>query len=353
MRHLTALVFLVAAVACGADPVDRAPTLPDPPRDAAGPDQFEQDPAGPNPPDPAEPEDPGATDRPPADFDANPFGEPVRTGSFDAAVVPGASGLAASRRFPGVLYLLDDREGTSAVHVLDPRGRIVGAIAVDGLDARDTEALAIGPCPGRDDSCLYVGDIGDNLRGRADVRVHRVVEPDLTSLLDGDPDPSRRVAASADTAVLRYPDGRHDAEALLADADGMLYVVTKPADGEDTVVYSSAFGDATWQRVGSLTLPAPRRPLLSAIVGNVVTGASADADGRVLLRTYDTVLLAPPTTADASLADLPDRDLREVPSPLLPQPEAVAWTIEQCGYATVSERIGAVWLVPCEPPPGS
>lgn len=308
---------------------------------------------------PAEPDEQAAPDDAPdeaPDEDSAPspqhgFGNPLRIGSFDASIVPGASGLAASRRFPGLLYLLDDREGTGVVHVLAADGTILGALAVDGLDARDTEALALGSCPDDDRSCLYVGDIGDNLRGRADVRVHRLPEPDLGPLLDGDPDPTRRIEVVADTAVLRYPDGPVDAEALLVDEDGSLYVVTKTEGVAE--VYSSVFADGMWQPLGSLTLPPPRRPLLAGIVGNVVTDASVDGEGRVLLRTYDAVLLATPTTVGATrtdLTDLPDRTLTEVASPLLPQPEAVAWTTEDCGYVTVSERIGALWYVPCAPP---
>ena len=65
---------------------------------------------------------------------------------------------------------------------------------------------------------LYVGDIGDNASRRASIDVYRVPEPRVGA------------AASAPAARLRlrYPDGAHDAEALLVDPlRGDLVIVTK------------------------------------------------------------------------------------------------------------------------------
>jgi hypothetical protein len=297
---------------------------------------------------PDEPADaPEEADTPPADGPL--FAPPVRVGAFDAEIVPGASGLAASIRHPGLLYLLDDREGTNEVWVLDTEGGMLGSIAVDGLHALDTESLEVAPCgvpgDGPSESCLYVGDIGDNLRGRRDIRVYRFTEPDLAA----DPAADGHLATvQPDVAVLRYPDEAHDAEALLVE-DGWLYVITKPPMDavEATVLYRAPFGEETLERVGELRLPDPASPLLSLFVGNVTTGASMDGDGRVLLRTYDSVFLASPPEPSAGLDSLADWTFTETPTPRLPQAEAVTWSADECGYYTVSERIGDLWFVPC------
>ena len=102
-------------------------------------------------------------------------------GSFGEANAPEASGLAASRRNPGLLYLVDDGPGTTSLLVIRARdGGLVGRLGVDGLDGVDTEDLAVGPCArGERATCVYVGDIGDNVRGRDAVTILRFAEPDL------------------------------------------------------------------------------------------------------------------------------------------------------------------------------
>ncbi|MFO8075653.1 MAG: hypothetical protein ACQETV_07835 [Actinomycetota bacterium] len=340
MVRTTALALLTLALATlGACAMPAEPAGPGPEEDAAEP-QPEADAAEPEPEaDAAEPE---------PEEDAAGFGPPSVLGRFDATEVPGASGLAASARNPGWRYLLDDRPGTDGVWLLDREARLHGPLRIAGLDAVDTESLEVAPC-GPDDarSCLYVGDIGDNLRSREHVEIHRIVEPDLDAPAPTEPLP-------AETARLAYPDGPHDAEALLVDPDGRPFLVTKaPFDAErgetgPTRLYAApAFSDGVLEEAGEIVLPAPQRRVLGLVVGEVVTGGSVAADGRALLRTYDHVVLLTPPEPAADLATLPAWEAGEVPGPLLPQGEAVAWDADGCGYALVSERVGGLWHVPC------
>ena len=117
----------------------------------------------------------------------------------------------------GSLMVTTNDSGDSArVFVVDPAdGRTVGVTTFGDDDPVDVEALA--PAGG---SRVWVGDIGDNDSSRDDVRVYRV--PVGPRAID-DPDP--------ESYVLRYPDGAHDAESLLAPAGGRLYVITKSFAG--------------------------------------------------------------------------------------------------------------------------
>ena len=266
------------------------------------------------------------------------FGDPVRLGAFDVGEVPEASGLAASRRTPGVLYLLDDARGSDSVLAVRRDGTTVGRIGIAGLDARDGEGLAVAACgPGDATWCLYVGDIGGNAFERDTVAVWRAAEPDLAGGAPAEPLPATAVA-------LAYPDGPHDAEALLVDDDGSPFVVTKSAEAPPRLYAADGFGDQALADLGPVALPEPALPLASAVVGNVVTGGDV-ADGRVLLRTYDTVFAY--DLGEGSLRELPAAAAVEVPAPLEPQGEAVAWAADGCGYLTVSEGIGDIWWVPC------
>src|SRR5687767_11544428 len=144
-------------------------------------------------------------------------GGPRSVGRFRTSLAPEASGIAAGVRNPDLLYIVDDGPGTAQLLVVRAKDAAVeGKLAIAGLEGRDTEDLAVGPCEASGPaSCIYIADIGDNLETRDSVRVVRVVEPDLSSGIPQEPIP-------AETATWRYPDRPHDAEALLAGDDGSL-----------------------------------------------------------------------------------------------------------------------------------
>jgi len=185
------------------------------------------------------------------------------------------SGLVSSRTRPGVLWAHEDSGAAPELIALRAGGRVLGRFAVPGASALDWEAIATGPAPGGG-ALLYVGDIGDNEAGRDSVDVYRLPEPD----------PARPgVTAPAQRLRLRYPDGAHDAEALLVDPlRDELMVVTKELGGTRAYVTraSGAAGRVVTLRRG------PALPLLLVTAGDV----SADG-GVVALRTYTELLLWP------------------------------------------------------------
>ena len=131
------------------------------------------------------------------------------------------SGLAASRLHPGVLYGINDSGGSAAVYAIDAAGETVAELRLEGITARDWEALA----PGWDDQgrpTLWIGGIGDNRDNQARVRLLEIYEP--TRLLDQSVD--------FRSYWITYPDGPHNAEALLVHPDtGEISVVTKGSGG--------------------------------------------------------------------------------------------------------------------------
>lgn len=274
--------------------------------------------------------------------------EPALEGAFDVAAAPEASGLASSARTPGWSYLLDDGPGTTGLVVLGPDLAVAGRVEIAGLDGTDTEGLAVGPCPAG--SCVFVGDIGDNRRGRSSVAVWRFPEPDLTAGPPAQP-------LAAEVVELTYPGEPSDAEALLVDEAGTPLVVTKaPFDdgsgvtGEARLLAAPGFADGELVDLGVVGVPAPLRPLQSAAVGTVVTGGDSRA-GLVLLLTYDSVLAYVAPDPTAPIATFPAWPVTQLPSPPLLQSEAIALTGDGCGYRSVGETVGEVWLVPCTSAP--
>jgi hypothetical protein len=129
---------------------------------------------------------------------------------------------------------------------------------------------------------------------------------------------------------LRYPDGPHDAEALLVHpGTGAAWIITKSAAGE-AGVYAAA-GDRL-RRVATLHLG----------LGEAVTGAAARPDGRALVvRTYTD---AWEWTVPAGSVDLGGA-LRAAPArhlaiPLAPQGEGVTYLPDGRSLALTSEAVG-------------
>ena len=157
----------------------------------------------------------------PASAPAQESGEPVvATRLADPRIVE-SSGLALSRRHPGVVWTHNDSGDQARLFAVGSDGRTRAVLTLAGVEARDWEAVAAG----RDDRgrpALFAGDIGDNNGVWPEVAVYRVTEPAVL----------RDATVPAVRYRLRYADGPHDAEALLIDPrSNRLYVATKAQIG--------------------------------------------------------------------------------------------------------------------------
>lgn len=184
-----------------------------------------------------------------------------------------ASGIAISHDRPGVIWVHNDSEGTPLLYALDTNGALTTEIDVaDVATQSDWEDIAVGPCPAG--SCIWIGDIGDNLHDRQDRAILRLAEPDPTSTEAG---PVERFPIS-------YPDGPRDAEALFVTPDGDVYIISKGRSGPVTVYrYPPPL------RAGERVTLEPVQELSEGLMQlpDLVTGASAARDGSVIaLRTY-------------------------------------------------------------------
>ena len=129
-----------------------------------------------------------------------------------------SSGLARDPAV-GAYWTINDSGDGGIVYVIKPNGKVAGTLNY-GAQPRDVEAVAV------HENRLYVADIGDNLEQRDFVRVYFFDEPQASGLTVG-----------YRAWDFRYPDGPHDAETLLVNENGRLFIVTKRADGG--VVYAA------------------------------------------------------------------------------------------------------------------
>jgi hypothetical protein len=134
-----------------------------------------------------------------------------------------SSGIAASRTRSDVFWTHNDSLDEARIFAFDRRGRALATFAVPNADAFDWEDIAAGPGPEQGRSYLYVGDIGDNFRIRDVIQVYRVPEPRVDVRREG----VRGKTEPATRFDLRYPNGPHNAEALLIHPEsGDLFVIT-------------------------------------------------------------------------------------------------------------------------------
>lgn len=203
------------------------------------------------------------------------YGPPTTITTIKDKSISESSGLAASRTTPGAYWTHNDSGDGPFIYAFDTHGDTLGIFRVTGAEARDWEDMATGPGPQPNTSYLYLGDIGDNDAVRDEVVVYRVVEPTLTVV-------SRRTkdrpgsTEPAEAIRLRYPDGKHDAEALLVHpTTGNIYIVDKVPIANPTVYEAVApFTPGkviTMRRIGEIHIP--------SIFGGVVTGGSISPDG--------------------------------------------------------------------------
>ena len=126
-----------------------------------------------------------------------------------------SSGIAASS-FDGTLYTFNDSGDSARFFRVDDRGDTVAVYSLAGARNVDWEDMATAVDEnGR--PVLYFGDIGDNQHTRKEIAVYEALEPR---------------GATADVAWTRYrfsyPDGAHDAEALLVDPrTHRIFIATK------------------------------------------------------------------------------------------------------------------------------
>lgn len=163
-------------------------------------------------------------------------------------------------------WTVNDSGDAGVAYALNSDGDVEGTLQFRA-DPIDVEAVAF------HDGRLYVADIGDNNARR-----------DLVSVYffdDAEPASQPVVYKSYD---FTYPDGPHNAETLLVDGGGRLFIVTKGAKGG---IYA-----------------APKSPSRQGVnelkrVGDApayVTDGTVLPDGRIALRTYLSVEIVDPAT---------------------------------------------------------
>jgi len=259
------------------------------------------------------------------------------------------SGIAASRRHPGVLYVPNNSGDTARIFALNEKAELLGVCHIRGATNRDWEDIAVGPGPDPNQHYLY---IGDNARRRPEIVVYRVPEPKVNATARF----GQMTTEAAEAIRLAYPDGPRDAETLLLDPlTRDLYIISK----RDLTprVYRAAYPQSTTQ-------PTRLEHVAVLPLGSFPTGGDVSPDGRrVIVRgMFHAMLWERPAGERAAH----DGDRAEGPAPLWhafankpiglpiaqePQGEAICFDSAGRGYFTISEGRNAplYYFAPTEP----
>jgi hypothetical protein len=266
---------------------------------------------------------------------------------IEAAPAVELSGLVATDT--GYVAINDSNDLSSAMRIFffDRDCQLTRSVSYPVPGARDPEDLAAAP-----DGTLWVADTGDNFTNAADNRRQTVA--------------LWRLAPGSSTPVinrLTYPDGPHDAEALILDGQGAPVIVTKEPSGTAGLyvptgpLEPNTTAGVPLRKAGTFTPSRSGTPGFLGFIGQgLITGGATATDGkRVALRTY----------TDAYEWDTPDGDVvkaittgtpRSTPLPNEPQGESIAYSRDGASLLTVSDQEGPTQLLryqPAEPRPST
>ena len=244
------------------------------------------------------------------------------------------SGLAASRRHPGVLWMIDDGGNPERLFAVSDDGERLATFRIEGVTKTDWEDIAAFRLDGR--NYLLIADTGDNGGLRRSLQLHVVEEP--ATLENARLRPAWSIA-------FRWPDGARDCEAVAVDAaNGRILLISKkrqPPELFTLPLRPADTGLLTAHRSGALAgVPQPSEDALkrkprTARLQSQVTAADVSPDGRTLaVMTYRYLLLYPRRSGQswgAAVAAPP----KITALPWLPQAEALGWAADgRSLYAT-------------------
>jgi hypothetical protein len=218
-------------------------------------------------------------------------------------------------------YAVDDGGDRATVYVMKKNCTVERKI-VGQTDPFDVEDLGRAP-----DGTFLLGDGGDNDLERTTAALIALTPQGKSTLYR-----------------VKYPDGKHDSEALLIGENGAPYFISKEVGNAG--VYSpirqlKSPGPTPMKKVATIKLAGtntPGGPVPGQVGSRMVTGGAVSADGKVVaVRTY----------TDAYLYSAPDKDIVKalthnpirVPLPNEAQGEAIAFEPDGSLLAA-SEKVG-------------
>ena len=204
------------------------------------------------------------------------FAAPQIVGALESKDINESSGIAASRCNANAFWTHNDSGNSNIIYAFNQKGEHLGAWRVAAAKNYDWEDIAAfrdanGEC------YLYIGDIGNNVRGRGEFTVYKVKEPQISPSDKSADNKNPETTAAAEAIKITYPEMRHDAETLLVHPETSdIYVITKRLSGV-AGVYKLAANFAldktnTLEKIADFAVP--------AVPNGFLTGGDIATDGK-------------------------------------------------------------------------
>jgi hypothetical protein len=271
--------------------------------------------------------------RPPRPGDVR-YGPPRKLCDLQSPAVRESSGLACSRRTPGLFWTHNDAGSQPNIYLFDRAGRDLGSCRVAGIDAFDWEDMSIFTEYGK--HYLLLADTGNNGLNSAVQMLHVIEEPPA--------DPKRGVLAKEvpvlQTIYLAYEDDFRDCEAVAVDpTDKTIVLVSKersatchayalpwPKEKSKAVHRAKAIATLRLRQVTSLDISPDGRRAIALTYGNAYEYVRGDKE------TWATAFARPP---------------RELAMPPRKQGESICFGLDGKTLYLTSEKVPTpLWEVP-------
>ena len=201
---------------------------------------------------------------------------PKVVGTIKTSEITESSGLVASKCQAGVFWTHNDSGDGAFIYAINSTGEKLGTWKVAGAKNFDWEDIAAfkdssGEC------FLYVGDIGNNVRGRRDFFIYRVKEPRVSEADKISSRKNPRSTEPSEAIKFDYPGARYDAETLFVHPQsGDIYILTKRLSGASGVYKLAANYSLEkmnqLEKIADFTVP--------AVPYGFLTGGDISSDGR-------------------------------------------------------------------------
>lgn len=253
------------------------------------------------------------TNAEPPPFQETPVLYPIAAGIIDEA-----SGIADGFVRPNALWVIQDSQQPTELHLLDHQGKHLKKVFIKNVTNRDWEELTVATGPVSGKNYIYIAETGDNDQQYTDYAIYRMEEPLYTT----------DTITQVDKIAFKYPDGSHDAEAMFVDiATKDIYIITK-RDAKSKIYRLSypqslsAMNTATY--VGEFPFT------------GVVAASLHPTRQELLVKTYTNIYyfkyIAP------SIPKLITQPYASIKYLQEPQGEAVCFANDNSGFFTLSEK---------------
>lgn len=260
-------------------------------------------------------EDTSTKETAPIPFSCPSSQEAIELGTVENEDLVEISGIVPSYHNPTRIWAHNDSGDSARLFAMQYDGQHEGILSL-GISALDWEDMTNALAPSGQ-HYLYIADFGDNSELRVDFQIHKILEPtDLTA------------TPSFETFTLSYPDGSHNAEAIVArHEEETLYILTKNV--EATQIFRIDQSDLSIEQTNTLIFPE-----LGIEGSPLVTGASLSPDGNTLfIRTYTSIIAMDDGVLDGGIPE----EICILESPQEQQGEAIMVPFSQDQYITISE----------------